>query len=107
MKHLTLILCLTLVAFLAHATAAFADFDSDKATIKKSSDTKAKVLIGSKTYTTPISFGDGASWDNVKDHYEVSPVVSDLLAKNEVAISIGSDGAASFTKRASHHFKKK
>ena len=29
-------------------------------------------MVGKKTYTTGISFGDGADWSSVKDHYELS-----------------------------------
>lgn len=98
MKHLRLVLTLSLVAFLATFTLAAADtFDSDSATIQKASDTSAKVLVGSKTYTAPISFADGASWDTVKDHYEVADSVVAGLGAGKIAISIGSDGTATFT----------
>ncbi|MCE0484633.1 MAG: hypothetical protein LV479_10400 [Methylacidiphilales bacterium] len=92
-----LFLCLSLAAFAATSTAVIADsYDSDQATIKKASDSTAKVTIGSKTYTTPISFDDGASWDVVKDHYEVSSAAEDWLKAGKACISIGSDGTASF-----------
>ena len=98
MKHTRLVLSLSLVAFLATVTIASADsFDSDSATIQKAGASTAKVMIGSKTYTAPISFADGASWDTVKDHYEVDPSLVSGLKAGKVAISIGSDGTATFT----------
>jgi len=98
MKHLRLILSLSLVAFLATSTLASADtYDSDTATIQKASDTSAKVVVGGKTYTAAISFGDGANWDAVKDHYEVADAVVSGLEAGKIAISIGSDGTATFT----------
>lgn len=107
MKYLRLVLCLTVIAFVVNASAAFAEsYDSDYATIKKSTDSTAKVTIGEKTtYTAPVTFEDGASWDSVKDHYEIDSTVQDLLAKKKIAISIGSDGKASFHVVA-HHKKK-
>jgi hypothetical protein len=97
MKHLRLVLTLSLVAFLATFTIASADkFDSDQATIQKGTATAAKVLVGKETYCAPISFGDGASWDSVKDHYEMAPSVVSGLAAGRMAISIASDGTASF-----------
>lgn len=108
MKNLCLILSLSLVAFIANSTGAFAEaYDSDTATITKCNDTTAKVMIGSKSYCTPISFGDGASWTNVKDHYEVSPAAEDLIKANKAAISISSDGTASFKQCAAACTKKK
>jgi hypothetical protein len=100
MKHLYLVLSLSLVALLATFSLASADsFDSAEATIQKAGANSAKVEIGKETYTAPITFGDGASWDNVKDHYEVDPsVVSGLKAK-KIVISVGSDGTVSFTKK--------
>jgi hypothetical protein len=99
MKHLRLLFTLSVVAFLATVTLAAADsFDSDSATIQKASASSAKVMVGKSTYTAPISFGDGASWDNVKDHYEVADSVVAGLAAGKIAISIGSDGTATFTK---------
>ena len=103
MKYLRLILCLTVVAFLAHSTAALADsYDSEMATIQKGGSSSAKVLVGSKTYSAPISFDDGASWDTVKDHYEIDPSVVSGLGAGTIAISVGSDGTASFKKCAAH-----
>ena len=97
MKHLRLVLPLLLVAFLATSTIASADsYDSDMVTIQKAGASSAKVLVGSKTYTAPLCFADGASWDTVKDHYEVAPSVVSGLAACKIAISIGSDGTASF-----------
>ena len=93
-----LLLSLSLVAFLATVTIASADsFDSETATIQKATASTAKVLVGKETYTAPISFADGADWGAVKDHYEVADSVVAGLAKHKIAISVGSDGTASFT----------
>jgi hypothetical protein len=100
MKHLRALLTLSLVAFFATVTLAAADsFDSDTATIKKAGATTAKVTVDKSTYTAPISFADGADWSAVKDHYEVSDVVVSSLKAHKLAISIGSDGTASFTRK--------
>jgi hypothetical protein len=100
MKHLRLVLCLTVVALFAHVTVTLADsFDSDMATIKKKSDHSAKVLVDKKTYVVPISFGDGASWDSVKDHYELSEASEAILASGHAKLSVGSDGTASWSKK--------
>jgi hypothetical protein len=100
MKHLSLVLSLSLVAFVATFTLASADpFDSETATIQKSGASSAKVMVDKSTYTAPVSFGDGASWDCVKDHYEVAPSVVSGLKAGKIAISVGSDGTASFTKK--------
>ena len=99
MNRLRLILSLSLVAFVATFTLASADsFDSQTATIQKATASTAKVIVGKETYTAPISFADGADWGTVKDHYEVADSVVAGLEKHKIAISIGSDGTASFTK---------
>jgi hypothetical protein len=100
MKFLRIIPVLSLVAFLGTLTLASADsFDSDTATIKKSTDKTAKVMVGKDTYMAPVTFADGADWSMVKDHYEVSDAVVAGLAKHKIVISIGSDGTASFTRK--------
>ncbi len=107
MKKFTLILSLIVVAFLTHVTGAFADsYDSETATIQKKSADTAKVVIDKKTFTAPISFADGASWDNVKDHYEVAPSTADALKDGKLAISVDSDGKASFVKSSGSSKKK-
>ena len=99
MKHTRLVLSLSLVACLATFSVARADsFDSDEATIQKKSDTTAKVLIDKKTYVVPIKFGDGASWDNVQDHYELSDASKAYLATGHAKLSVGSDGGATWSK---------
>lgn len=100
MKHLRLVLCLTVIALLSHTTAILADsFDSDTATIQKKTDSTATVLIDKKTYIVPISFGDGASWDNVMDHYELSDASKAVLASGHAKLSVGSDGGATWSKK--------
>jgi hypothetical protein len=97
MKSLHFVLSLSLVAFLATFTIAAADSsDSAKATIQKAGAHTANVTVGSKTYTAPISFGEGASWDSVKDHYELAPSTASVIENGKVAISVEADGGISF-----------
>jgi hypothetical protein len=98
MKHIRLVLALSVTVFLATFTAASADtFDSATATIQKGGPHTAKIMIKKDTYTAPVTFDDGADWSTVKDHYEVDDKVITGLQKNAIAIKIGSDGTASFT----------
>jgi hypothetical protein len=99
MKHLRLFLSLSLVAFIATFTLAAADtYDSDMATIQKKSDTSASVMVDKKTYVVPVTFGNGASWDNVMDHYELSDASKACLATGHAKLSVGSDGGATWSK---------
>ena len=99
MKHTRLLLSLSLVACLATFTIARADsYDSDEATIQKKSDSSAKVLLDKKTYVVPVKFGDGASWDSVKDHYELSDASAACVKSGHAKLSVGSDGGASWSK---------
>ena len=100
MKHLRLVLTLSLVAFLATFSIASADsYDSDMATIQKAGANSAKVLVDKHTYVVPVSFGDGASWDNVMDHYELSDTSKAYLASGHAKLSVGSDGGATWSKK--------
>ena len=100
MKYPRVLPIVALLALLGTATVASADsFDSDTATIKKSTDKTAKVMVGKETYVAPIRFADGADWSMVKDHYEVSDAVVAGLAKHKIVISIGADGGVSFTRK--------
>jgi hypothetical protein len=97
MKHL--LLSLSLVALIATFSIARADtFDSDDATIQKKSDSTAKVIVDKATYVVPVKFGDGASWDNVMDHYELSDASVAVLKSGHAKLSIGSDGGATWSK---------
>lgn len=99
MKHLRLLLTVTVLASIATISIARADsFDSDDATIQKKSDSTVKVLVDKKTYVVPISFGDGASWDSVHDHYELSDASKAYLASGHAKLSVGSDGGATWSK---------
>jgi len=99
MKHLRLVLCLTVVALFSHATVTLAEsYDSDETTIKKDGAKTAKVTIAKKTYTTAISFADGADWSSVKDHYELSDAAVAAI-KAGGSISIGSDGTVTTKKK--------
>ena len=73
-------------------------FDSDDATIQKATDKTAKVMVDKKTYVVPVTFGDGASWDNVMDHYDLSDASKAYLASGHAKLSIGTDGGATWTK---------
>jgi hypothetical protein len=99
MKHLRLVLTLSLVALIATFSIARADsYDSDDATIKKATDKTVTVTIDKKDYTLPITFGDGASWDNVMDHYELSDASVACIKSGKASLLIGSDGSASWKK---------
>ena len=99
MKNLRLVLSLSLVALIATFTVAAADtFDSDSNTIQKKTDTTASVIAGKTTYVVPISFADGASWDNVMDHYDLSDASVAYLDSGHAKLSIGTDGGATWTK---------
>jgi len=50
------------------------------------------VLVDKHTYVVPVSFGDGASWANVMDHYELSDASKACLASGHAKLSVGSDG---------------
>ena len=97
MKHLRLVLSLSLVAFVATLTIASADtYDSNGSlVITKASDKTAKVMIGTKMATTPITFADGAGWDNVKDSYSVDPSTFSALQAGTMTIIIA-DGKHSY-----------
>ena len=99
MKHLRLLLTLSLVAFIATLTLAAADsFDSDMATIQKKSDSTATVLVDKSSYVVPITFADGASWSNVMDHYDLSDASKAILSTGHAKLSIGTDGGATWSK---------
>jgi hypothetical protein len=96
MKYL---LPLTLSLVLAISTVARADsFDSDDATIQKATDKTAKVLLDKKTYVVPVTFGDGASWDNVQDHYDLSDASVALVKSGKAALDVESDGSLKWSK---------
>lgn len=97
MKNLYLPLILSTVLVLANVARADT-FDSDDATIQKASDKTAKVMVDKKTYVVPVTFGDGASWDNVMDHYELSDASAACLKTGHAKLSVGSDGGATWSK---------
>ena len=99
MKHLRLLLSFSLVICLATFSVARADsYDSDEATIQKKTDKTATVMVDKKTYVVPVSFADGASWDNVMDHYELSDASKACLASGHAKLAVGSDGGATWSK---------
>jgi hypothetical protein len=98
MKHLRLVLSLCLAGFIATFTLASAD-DTDSGSglvITKATDKTAKITIGSKSATVPITFDQDASWDSLKDSYSVSPSTAEGLENGTMCINIGSDGTATF-----------
>jgi len=113
MKYLRLVFSLSLVAFLATFSIASADSCSCGCsssclscsttpvtlTITKATGKAAKIMLGSKVACAPISFGDGASWDSVKDSYSVAPCTASAIEAGKIAISISSDGTATFNKK--------
>jgi hypothetical protein len=94
------ILAFTLaLAFAAYGSFALADDSGVTFGLSKISDTKAKLSVwpdAKTTATVSISFDSGASWDDVKDSYTVSPDVAAGLEAGKVTISIGTDGTATF-----------
>ncbi len=105
MKHLRLALTLTVAAFIATWSVAAADsYDSETATIQKKTDKVAKVEVGKDTFTTPISFDDGADWSSVKDHYELTSEGVSGLQSGKSCISVGSDGTLTY--KANQNSKK-
>ncbi len=100
MKYLRLLLSLSLVALIATFSIARANsYDSDEATIQKKTGTTATVIVDKKTYIVPVAFGDGASWDNVMDHYELSDASKACLTSGHAKLSVGSDGGATWSKK--------
>jgi hypothetical protein len=100
MKYLRLLLALSLVAFIATFSVSRADsYDSDDATVKKATDKTATVTIDKKSYTVPVMFGDGASWDDVKDNYELSDASAACVKSGHSSLSVGSDGTLSWSKK--------
>jgi hypothetical protein len=100
MKHLRLVLAVSFVAFIATFSLASADsYDSEMATIQKKSASTAKVSIEKSTYTVPVTFGDGASWDNVKDHYELSDASGAVVKSKHASLTVNSDGSVNWAKK--------
>jgi hypothetical protein len=98
MKHLLLPLSLSLVLVLGNIARADS-FDSDAATVQKATDKTAKVTVDKKTFVVPVTFGDGASWDNVSDHYELSDASVALVKSGHASLTIGSDSSLSWKKK--------
>jgi hypothetical protein len=94
------LLSLTLV--LALASFTFAKADDVTICLKKASDTKAKVCTFSNGKTcevVPISFASDASWDDVKDSYDISSDTASDLAAKKASISVANDGTLTFNKK--------
>jgi hypothetical protein len=97
MKHLRLLLCLAIATFVSHLALADS-YDSDDATVKKATDKTAKVTVDKNTYVVPVTFADGASWDNVQDHYDLSDASIAALKSGHAKLSVGSDGSLTWSK---------
>ncbi len=99
MKNLTLPLILATVLVLANVARADS-FDSDTATVKKckSSSKCADVTVDKKSHTVPISFGDGADWSSVKDHYELSDASAAAVKSGKAKVEVESDGSLKWSK---------
>lgn len=96
MKYLRLFLCLSAMALLSHTVAFAESYDSETATIQKKGANTAKVVIDKKSFTAPVCFAEGASWTNVKDHYEVSSSTAAGLESGKLCIMIQENGTAQF-----------
>jgi len=92
MKYLYLPLILSTILLLANVARADS-FDSDDATIKKSTASTAKVTLDKSSYVVPVTFGDGASWDNVMDHYDLSAASVAAVKSGHGKITVNSDGS--------------
>jgi hypothetical protein len=97
MKNLYLPLILTTVLVLANVARADS-FDSDTATIKKSGDKYATVNVDKKDYKVPVTFGDGADWSDVKDHYDLSDASVACVKSGKAKLDVESDGSLKWTK---------
>ena len=94
MKYLRSLVCLAVVALITTSSLATAGSDdSVRLLVSKSREGKCEILIGSKTYLTPISFETGLSWDDVKDAYSIPPAYAALLEKGRISIYISCSGA--------------
>jgi hypothetical protein len=99
MKNLYLPLALITVLVLANVARADS-YDSDEATVQKckSSSKCATVSYDKKSVTVPISFGDGADWSSVKDHYELSDASEAALKSGKAKLEVESDGSLKWSK---------
>ena len=94
MKNLRYRLCLLILAATINSSLASADTDdSVRLLVYKSSEDTAKIVIGSKSYLTPISFETGLAWSEVKDAYHVPPAYALLLKASRISIYIDCSGA--------------
>ncbi len=98
MKHLYLPLIVSTVLLLANVARADS-FDSDMATVKKKTDTSATVMVDKSTYVVPVTFGDGASWDNVRDHYDLSDASVACVKSGKAKLEIDSDSSLHWSKK--------
>jgi hypothetical protein len=99
MKNLYLPLIIATV--LVFANVARADsFDSDQATVKKckANSKCADINLDKKDYTVPVSFGDGADWSCVKDHYDLSDASAACVKSGKAKVEVESDGSLKWSK---------
>ena len=98
MKNLYLPLIVSTVLLLANVARADS-FDSDSATVKKKTDTKATVAVDKTSACVPVTFGDGASWDSVHDHYDLSDASVALVKSGKAKLEVDSDGSLHWSKK--------
>jgi hypothetical protein len=103
MKKISYLL-LPAVILAASILAVRADDTATVIKVSKAGDKVAKVSFEApskeKPVMVPVKFDDGASWDSVKDTYNVTPATAMGLEHKKVTLSFGSDGTVSY------HFKK-
>jgi hypothetical protein len=90
------LLAFTVAAALASFSAA-AVADTVTIMVVKHGDSMATLTPdpGHTSSTVPIKFDSGASWDDVKDSYDVSSDTAAKLAAGKDYILVGSDGGIS------------
>ena len=102
MKKTISLLLVTGIVALSFLTARAED-QATVIKVAKSSDKMAKVSFEApskmKPVMVPVKFDDGASWDSVKDTYNVTPATAMGLEHKKVALSFGSDGTVSYHSR--------
>jgi hypothetical protein len=95
-KFLPYLLVLALTALGSHAVA-----DDVTVLVAKHGDSAITLTPnGGKEspVTVPITYDSGASWDSVKDSYDIAPDTYSALEAKKVSVTVGSDGGLSFHK---------
>ena len=94
------VLLLSVGLILSTLLSARAEEQATIIKVSKSTDKVAKVSFEApskmKPVMVPVKFDDGASWDSVKDTYNVTPATATGLEHKKVSLSFGGDGTVSF-----------